>query len=155
MPHTAFGPVRADLDRLFERFFVDGSTGANGEGRSLVRIDAAELTDAYHVRAEVPGIPGDAIEVTLDGRALTITGEKPRAFEDQAEQVVLRESAWGKFRRQVEFPLPVDGENVVARHEDGVLYITVPKAQTARSRTIEIQRGQPPVEPRQIEQVEG
>ncbi|QDU65461.1 Hsp20/alpha crystallin family protein [Engelhardtia mirabilis] len=140
IPVTGFGPARADLDRLFERFFEGGNFSGGGEGRSLVRVDVAELTDAYQVRAEVPGVPADAIELKLDGRTLTIAGEKPRAFDEQPDQVLHREAGFGAFRRVLEFPLQVDGDSVVARHEQGVLYITVPKAQAARSRVIEIQR---------------
>ena len=140
IPVNNWRPAHADFDRLFDRFFEGGNLSGGGEGRALVRVDVAELTDAYHVRAEVPGIAPDAIELKLDGRTLTIAGEKPRAFEEQTDQVLLREAGFGAFRRTLEFPLAIDGENVVARHEQGVLYVTVPKAQTARSRTIEIQR---------------
>ena len=140
LPNPAFGPVRADLDRLFGRIFEEG-TFAVGGAAGAVKLDVAELTDSYQVRAELPGLSAEAIELKLDGRTLTIRGEKPRAFEDEAEQVIHRETGFGAFRRQLQFPLPVDGEGVEAQHENGVLTISVPKAQTARARTIEVRSG--------------
>lgn len=134
LPNADFTRARGDLDRLVERFFDD-----HGEGRGVVRVDVAEFADRYQVRAELPGVDPSALELELDGANLTLSGTKPRAFADEGDQVLHRESSAGDFRRVVEFPLAVDGDAVHARFEHGVLFVEVPKASAARARKISIQ----------------
>ena len=140
-----FTRARGDIDRLFERFFEDARAfGAHGEGRSVVRVDVAEYADRYQVRAELPGIDPSQIELELDGANLILSGTKPRAYADDGDQVLHRETTSGDFRRVVEFPLPVDGDAVNARFELGVLFVEVPKASAARARKISIQGNDTP-----------
>jgi HSP20 family protein len=139
-PTAALTHTRGNLDQLFDRFFDDfRSFGAGGEGRGLVRLDVAEYADRYVVRAELPGLAPADLELSLEGGTLTLAGTKGRAFADESEHVLHRESGAGAFRRLVEFPLPVDAEGVRARHEHGVVFVDVPKSQVARARKIEIQ----------------
>jgi HSP20 family protein len=141
---TDFTRARGDIDRLFERFFDDvRAFGAHGEGRAVVRLDVAEYADRYQVRAELPGVDPEQLELELDGANLTLAGTKPRAFADDGDQVLHRETAAGDFRRVVEFPLPVDADGVNARFEHGVLLVDVPKASAARARKIAIQGVEP------------
>ena len=142
--------ARGDFDRLVERFFDDPRAfGAHGEGRAIVRVDVAEHSDRYQVRAELPGVDPSALELELDGANLTLSGTKPRAFADENEHVLHRESHAGDFRRVIEFPLAVDGDAVHARFEHGVLFVEVPKASAARARKISIQGV--PDQPRVVE----
>jgi HSP20 family protein len=126
------------VDRLFETFAGAGlPLGLTWEPELFPAMTAFERGDNFVVEAEVPGVPMDAFEITCLDRSVTVRGERkdpgdpPGAYER-------RERAVGPFARTVELPADVDAGRTVATLEDGILRITIPKAERARPRKIDI-----------------
>ncbi len=119
------------FDQLASRAF--------GEDLPLaVRIDCREDADHYFVDADVPGFAGEDIEVTLENNLLTITGERTQAEKTEGENFLHSERKIGRFSRSVRLPDQVKADSVVARLKDGVLTVTVSKADESKPRRIEV-----------------
>ena len=101
-------------------------------------VDIFEKDDDLVVRAEVPGIPRDAIDVKVENNTLIITGERHRDPEEKETQAYRRERSFGSFVRSFTLPKTVDASRITATYTDGVLGITIPKAEEAKPRSIEI-----------------
>jgi Molecular chaperone (small heat shock protein) len=98
--------------------------------------DVCETEDSYIVEAELPGVTKDQIDVQLSDRELIITGEVKE--EEREVRLHHRMRRTGQFEFRTLLPGEVDTERVDARLRDGVLTVTIPKAQTAKSRHIEV-----------------
>ena len=122
-------------DLLSDAFGSGGQFEARGFGLAL---DVEENPQAYIVRANLPGINQDAISVNIHEDVLTITGESAAANLDDDSKVLIRERRFGKFSRSLRFPTVVNGEAVKANFEDGVLSITLPKADHVKPRQIPV-----------------
>ena len=128
--------MQRDVNRLFG---AEDDFGFNGTWAPL--MDIHEGSDAYTLSLDVPGMTSDDIEVTFDRGVLTIRGERRFLGEDKAEQYRRVERHYGAFERSVTLPAPVDAEGINASVHDGVLEITVPKAEEAKPRQIKIGEG--------------
>jgi HSP20 family protein len=102
-------------------------------------VNAWEETDAFHVEAELPGLKQEDLQVVVAHRTqVTIAGEhKPAAGESWHR----RERPVGKFERVLTFPAPIDADKVAAKLENGVLHLTLPKAEEAKPRRIAVTAG--------------
>ena len=127
------------LDRVFDRAF--GAVLANGDasaaGRTIA-LDVVETPEAYVVKAELPGIAKDKIEVNVDGRNVTIGAEFSQEIDGNGKSL-WQERSFGKQSRAIRLPEPVDASGAVAKHVDGVLQLTLPKVAKATSKQITIQ----------------
>jgi HSP20 family protein len=128
---------QSPLDRAWGAFFapVNGSARENG---GLIDLDVVETPEAYVVRAEVPGVAKDKIEVKVDERDVTIAVEYREELEANGK-MLWRERSFGKASRAIRLPEAVDANAAQAKHNDGVLQLTLPKMAKARSKQITIQ----------------
>jgi HSP20 family protein len=101
--------------------------------------DVAEDGDGYIVRAALPGIHPDNLELTLAGQTLTIRGESQEPELPASARYHWRERATGPFQRSVQFPVPVEADGVQSSYANGLLTVYVPKAQAFRPRRIAVQ----------------
>jgi HSP20 family protein len=103
-------------------------------------IDLIETKDAYLVRAELPGIARENIDITFERNVLTISGQKSTMLEakDQELRVFAAERVTGSFSRSLRMPEHIDGERIQAEHKDGLLTVTIPKVEMAQPRRIEV-----------------
>ena len=134
-----------ELDRM--RRQMDWLTGSLSRGLGLLREPAAgvfplmnvtEGTDDFYVRAELPGLKADDLDISVTGDTLTITGERKLPGEDEKARYHRREREAGKFSRIVTLPAQIDTAKVEARCADGVLTITLPKAEEAKPKQIAV-----------------
>jgi HSP20 family protein len=109
------------------------STGESGPGGWLPVVETQETEDAYLVRAELPGMKSDDINVELRGNELRVTGEVKE--EDSGKTLRHRH---GKFAYRSTLPADADADKIDAELSDGILTVHVPKAAQARSRRIEV-----------------
>ena len=103
-----------------------------------VPLDVVEDDDKIIVRATMPGVRPDDIEVTLENEVLTINAEIKAETEDAKENYVMRERRAGKFHRTLRLPDTVDGDKVDTKYENGIVEITFPKAETKKARRLSI-----------------
>jgi len=127
------------LDRVF-----DQALGASLGRVWVPALDVAEKRDAYVVQAELPGLSPDQVDVSFEKNVLTIRGTKPASFDTKNEgelRIFAAERVSGSFERSVRLPEFVDAERITAHFNNGLLTITVPKAETAQPRRISIESG--------------
>ncbi|MCU0491728.1 MAG: Hsp20/alpha crystallin family protein [Chloroflexaceae bacterium] len=108
-------------------------------GMLNVAMDVSETADGYMVEVSLPGVNPADVAINLENRTLTITGERKQAESAEGVQFHLRERASGSFERTLTFPAPINAEAVQATYEHGVLKLSLPKAEAAKPRKIEIQ----------------
>jgi HSP20 family protein len=131
-----FDPFR-DLDRLAERM-LNTAADVNQAVRA-VPVDLYRAGDHWVLKCDLPGADPGSLEVGVDGRILTIRAV--RSPDGAAEEWLAQERARGTFVRQLTLGTGVDLDGIQADYTDGVLTLTLPVAEAAKPRTIEVTRG--------------
>jgi HSP20 family protein len=134
-PFRELDRFRRDFDDLFDRF-LGGRAGRQGNGPALESyVDNGRLM----VRADLPGIDPKDVEITVTGDQLTIRGKREQRNEARGRDFLHREVSYGSFERVVKLPGGVNADDVKAAFSNGVLELTVPLPEQARSRKVPIQ----------------
>ena len=102
-------------------------------------VDIVENPDAFEIHAELPGVKQEEVKITLHENVLTLSGEKKQEIKEDKDNVLRIERNYGRFERSFSLPATVKSDTVRASFEDGVLKITLPKAETAKARQIQIE----------------
>jgi HSP20 family protein len=144
---TRWEPMRelATMRQMMDRFFDDdmyrlASGFERGGDVASLALDVAEKDDAYIVKASLPGVNPEEVDITLTDNVLTIRGETKADNEIKQENYHLRERRFGSFMRSVTLPNAVDADKIEAVNENGVLTLTLPKAESVKPRKIEVKR---------------
>lgn len=125
------------FDRLFEESFVRPFGILGTSGANYLPIDLFETGDAFVVRAFVPGVSSENLDITVEGSLLTLRIEQP--VEEQAGvRYHLREYSGGTWVRSIDLPAPIEADKVDASLEHGVLHLTLPKTPEAKAHKIAI-----------------
>lgn len=130
-PRRDFLGLRDEIDRLFDAFFEESFWPAPVERSWSPSVDVYETDSEVVVKAELPGLRAEDIEVTLAENRLTLKGEKKRSEETKGENYYRRESVYGSFVRTVPIPVPVKKDDIKASFKDGVLEVRLPKDEVA------------------------
>jgi HSP20 family protein len=140
--------LRQAMDRLFEDSFVSPLTlrGYNGEAPALA-LDVHQTADEIVVTAALPGIKPEDVDITITGQTLSIRGELKADEEVERDQYLYRERRFGSFQRQLQLPVRVQGEATTATFENGVLTLSIPKAEDVKPRQIQVKASPKQVEP--------
>jgi len=116
------------MDRLFDRFFDLKPMPFRGEEAHFIpTVDVSETEKDVLVKAELPGMEAKDIDVSAQGRMLSIRGERKHETEEKGENYHRVERAYGSFSRSVELPAEVDESKVEATYKRGVLELRMPK----------------------------
>lgn len=110
-------------------------------GREAMRIDVRNEEDRYVVEAEVPGVTEDKVDITVNSDVLTISVEREKKQKLAKGAYVVNERRDSSTRRSFYLPNDVNRSAISARMEGGVLYVEIPKAEEAKPRKIEVNRG--------------
>jgi len=131
--------MREEMNRLFDDFFT-GWPERRGlmEGEWAPSVDVAEADTEVVVTAELPGVKQEDVEVTITNDILTLKGEKKEEKEIKKENYHRVERSYGSFQRSISLPAGVQGDKAKAGYKDGVLKVTVPKAEAAKPKQIKI-----------------
>jgi HSP20 family protein len=134
--------LREAMNRLFEDSFIRPRGWLTSvEGMGVLPLDVYESDDEVTVRASIPGVNPDDIDISVLGTTLTIKGEKSEDREEKKGNYHLRERHYGAFQRSVNLPSQVNVDRAQAGFKDGVLTLTLPKAEVAKPRSIKIKAG--------------
>lgn len=128
------------FDDLFQGFFRPMSLTRTGNGQAVVpAMDVTERDKEYVVKAELPGVKKDDIEVTLQNGLLTISAEaKQESEEKEKGRIIRQERRYGKYVRHLRLDNDVDERNVKANYEDGMLELTLPKVEAVQPKRIPV-----------------
>jgi len=141
-----FAALQTEMNRLFDDvwsgFSPTGGPVANVEQAiSAPRVDVHEDDGHLYVTADLPGLSENDVEVTYNDGVLRIAGEKTHEAENDARQAHVTERAYGRFERQIPLGREVNEDQIDASFKDGVLTITLPKAEQAeKTRKISVKR---------------
>ena len=129
--------------RLIDDIFGDhrpllGTANEFGNRSFGLAVDIEENEEHYVIRADLPGVSLDDISVNIHDDLLTISAETASESDDENQRVLVRERRVGKFSRSLRFPVPVNGDAVEAGFDNGVLNVTVAKAEHVKPRQIPV-----------------
>jgi HSP20 family protein len=125
--------------RLIDTFFNQEAGNEDVAGRSwMPPVDIQETEEGYRLTAELPGLTKDDINITLENNVLRLSGERKFEKDVKKESYHRIERAYGTFGRSFVLPQQVSSDKVEAAFKDGILTVTVPKAEQAKPRKIAI-----------------
>ena len=130
--------LRRSMDRMMDESLMNGSNW-DEPMRWALPVDVVENNDAYLVKASLPGVNPDDINITYDNHVLTLNTEVQAEEEKKEERYLLRERRYGSFTRSITLPNQVDASKIEASYSDGVLTLTLPKAEEVKPRRIQLQ----------------
>jgi HSP20 family protein len=133
--------LREAMDRLFDDAFTRPlGFGGNGNGSawSAPAVDMYQTDNEVVVKASLPGIKAEEVQINVTGDVLTIKGETSQKDETQEKAYHIREQRWGMFERSIGLPTPVVADKARADFENGIVTITLPKAEEAKPKSITI-----------------
>ena len=133
-----------EIDNLYNRFFEPSfmpSSYGFGEGKWDPTLDISEGRKDITVKAEIPGIEAQDFDISLDGRLLTIKGEKKQEQKEEDETYYRVERSYGYFNRTIQLPAEVDPDKVDASYKRGILKIKLRKSKENESKRIKITSG--------------
>ncbi|MEQ8672494.1 MAG: Hsp20/alpha crystallin family protein [Aggregatilineales bacterium] len=138
-----WNPVReiAAMQDVMDRIFEEnrrGNRNSNTVNTRSLALDVHENENAYTVLTVLPGINPDTIDVRLHDNVLTISAEIAKPDVEENTRVLLSERVYGKFSRSINLPNEVDGDNVEAAYDNGVLTLTLPKVEESQPRQIPV-----------------
>jgi HSP20 family protein len=130
--------IREAMDRWFQQ-----SLSGTGQLLSTLRpdsipVDVVEQDDAFLVRASVPGVKPEDVEVTVQGERVVIRAEVRGEEQQRGENWLMREHRYGTMQRSITLPTPVSSDHAEARIEHGILTLRLPKLQGAQARRIAV-----------------
>jgi len=134
-PFGDFEQLRRDMLRLFDS--VSGDADLAGAG-VFPPINVTQDQDNFYVRAEVPGLKPDEIAISAVRNQMSVSGKRQIPAERERVSYHRKERGEGVFNRTVVLPNEVDSERVDARYADGILTVTLPKAEAAKPRRINV-----------------
>jgi len=145
-PFADVTTLRDQVNRLFDEVAAPrpGTREGNGSRVWAPLVNVVETADAVVVTLDVPGVERDGIDVQLTADTLTIQGER-KSERKEGESYVHLERPYGTFRRSFNIGVPVQADRVTATYRDGVLTVTLPKAETLKPRKVQIQTSDEPV----------
>jgi len=134
-PRREMVSLREAMDRLFEENLAQRLVRGHDEAR--LPIDVYTTPSEILVKAAVPGVAPENVDVTLEGDTLTIRAELPGPLDNV--EYIFQECPFGRFSRVLTLNVPVDIDNIEATFEHGMLTLTLPKVTPAQPRTIKVQ----------------
>jgi HSP20 family protein len=149
-PVAELNTLQNEMNRLFNTFFDQpagsGRSGAAPDRRWIPAMDLVETGDHYVLRADLPGLSDEEVNIQLQDNVLTISGERKAEHETQPEGYYRLERAFGGFARSLTLPDGVDPDAVQAHFDRGVLEIRIPKPEQKKPRQVQISLSSRPAE---------
>jgi HSP20 family protein len=138
-PFSEMMTVRQAMDRLFEDSFVNPLSMRTYSGEAAgPALDVHETGDDIVVTAALPGLRAEDVDITITGQTLSIRGEFKADEKVERDQYLYRERRYGTFNRQLQLPVRVQGDAATATFEDGLLKLSIPKAEEVKPRQIQV-----------------
>lgn len=135
-PFELMTDLQHDLNRVFGRSLLKG----NGWSKTFEpEVDVIEEKDSFLVKADIPGIKKEELDIKVEGKFLTIKGERKEEKETKEKNYYASERFYGAFTRVIELPTDVKADQVKAMYKDGVVEITLPKTESAKAKQVTVE----------------
>jgi HSP20 family protein len=129
--------LREAMDRLFDDAFTRPLNIRDG-GWTSPAVDMYQTDDEVVVRVALPGFKADEVQINVTGDVLHLRGEMQQQEEKKERAWHIREQRWGSFERSIPLPTDVTADRAAADFENGILTITLPKAEEVKPKTITV-----------------
>jgi HSP20 family protein len=140
-PIRELDTLQSDMNRLFDSFFQGrGGNGIRGR-RWIPAMDLVETEDHLVLRADLPGMTEDDVEIEIKDGVLTVSGERKTEHQEKSEGFYRVERAFGSFSRSLNLPDRVDAGEINASFDNGVLEVKIPKPAESKPHRVQIGRG--------------
>jgi HSP20 family protein len=138
--------LQSEMNRLFNTFFDTPTPGNGGTAarRWIPAMDLVETDEHFVLKADLPGLNEDDVNIEVEDNVLTVSGERKAEHEDEREGYYRVERSFGAFRRSLTLPEGVHPESVSATFDKGVLEVRIPKPEERKPRRVAIQVGDKP-----------
>ncbi len=130
--------LRTAVDRLFDESFARPWRLLGWEAEGVLPLDVYETENDLVVKASMPGVRPEEVDISITGDALTIKGEAKAEHEERKPNYYRQELRYGAFHRTLTLPVQVEADKAEATFENGLLTLTMPKAEAARPKTIKV-----------------
>ncbi len=137
-PSNRLSSLRDEVNRLFDLSFPGFTSEENLFSGWSPALDIYQDKDSVFVKAEVPGMKKEEIEISLHDGMLSIAGERKHEEESKEGDTFRSERFFGRFHRTITLPTAVDSAKVKAAYKDGILTVTLPKAEEAKPKQIQV-----------------
>lgn len=139
-PNREMMTLREAMDRLFDDAFTRPFSimREGGSTWSSLPIDMYQTDNDVVVRAALPGIKPDEVQINITGDILTLKGEMKHDEEKKDQSWHIREHRWGAFERSLQLPTGVIADKARAEFDNGILTITLPKSEAVKPKTITV-----------------
>lgn len=137
-PFREVGDFQSELNRVFDGFFGRTGTVPGGDRVWAPAVDMYETKDDLVVTAELPGVNEKEVQLSITGDVLSLRGERTLNQDTSQENFHRGERWYGRFERHLSLPISVQADKVKATYRDGVLTITLPKAEEIKPKSIKI-----------------
>ena len=136
---SGLSSLRNEIDRLFDSPLSELARASQFLSGAAPAVDVYEDRENFVVKAELPGMKKEDIDVSLHDGMLSISGERKSEEKVEQGEVYRSERFFGRFQRTVALPTTVDAARIKAQYKDGVLTVTLPKAEEAKPKQIDVQ----------------
>ena len=143
-PFNDLRQMQNTMDRMWRRFGnhqSNGNAGSPGIEAWAVPLDVIRNGDDTVIRASMPGVKPEDIHVSIEDNVLTIRGQTAQEHQDDDGIFLMRERRSGSFHRALRLPESVDADKVLPHYQNGVLTITVPKAEAKKAKQLQVHFG--------------
>ncbi len=142
-PARELNTIQSEMNRLFNTYFdaPPGNGGTSGQRRWLPPMDLVETEDSFVLRADLPGLSEEDVNIELEDNVLTISGQRKSEHEERKEGFHRVERAYGSFSRSLTLPEGVNAEAIKANFDRGVLEVQIPKPEERKPRKVAISVG--------------
>lgn len=141
-PFREMESLQRDMNRLFDRMMVPADGGADIAGSSFIpAAEMQETSDQIKLKVEVPGLDAKDLDVKVTAEAVAISGERKSETKSEDKGMHRTEFRYGRFQRVVPLPARIQNDKVQAEFKNGVLCLTMPKAESEKNKVVTISLG--------------
>ena len=140
-PIRELDSLQSDMNRLFDSFFHGRTANGLGGRRWIPAMDLVETKDHLLLRADLPGLSEEDVNIEIKDGVLTVSGERKAEHEEKSEGFYRVERAFGSFSRSLNLPDGIDAGQVNASFDNGVLEVKIPKPAESKPHRVQIGRG--------------
>ena len=140
-PFREIEEVQREMNRLFDEVMTPSNRRDGVEAAFAPAIELEETPDSYQLRLEVPGMEPDDINIEATAEAVSISGERKVQTKTEDNGVTRSEFRYGRFQRVIPLPGRITNQQVSAEYKDGVLHLTLPKAEEEKNKVVKVNIG--------------
>lgn len=139
-PARELDAIQREMNRLFDTSLPSWQ-GRDGLGEYMPAAELDETDDAYQLKLEVPGIQANDLDIQATAENISISGERRSESKSEENGVTRSEFRYGSFKRTIPLPGRIDHQNIVADYKDGILHLSLPKAEDEINKVVKVNIG--------------